>query len=47
MASVPPSDLPDQGPIEAPEPTQMPSEVGPMPGDIDQPSPDTSPVVQQ
>jgi hypothetical protein len=39
MASIPPEEpMPDTGPIEGPEPTPMPVELPPMPGDIDQPA---------
>jgi hypothetical protein len=40
MATVPsPDPEPDTGPIESPEPTHPPSELPPMPADIDQPAP--------
>ena len=40
MATVPqPDPMPDTGPIEQPQPTFPPSELPPLPDDIDQPAP--------
>lgn len=40
MATIPPPAGPDTSPVEAPaEPTVPPAETGPMPGDLDMPSP--------
>ena len=44
MASVPDPE-PDYGPVETPEPTAPPTELPPMPGDIDQPAPVSEPGV--
>jgi hypothetical protein len=34
-----PNPEPDTGPVEQPEPTVPPSELPPLPGDVDQPAP--------
>jgi len=40
MATIPsPEPTPDTGPMETPQPTSPPSEMPPMPADIDQPAP--------
>ena len=38
MASIP-NPEPDYGPVDSPQPTVPPSELPPMPGDIDMPEP--------
>ena len=43
MASIP-SPTPDYGPIDTPQPTEMPTELPPMPGDVDQPAPIGEPM---
>jgi hypothetical protein len=48
MASIPTEEpMPDTGPIEGPEPTPMPVELPPMPGDIDQPAAAEEPMTEQ
>jgi len=42
MASAP-NPEPDYGPIDNPEPSSPPSELPPLPGDIDQPAPISEP----
>lgn len=37
MASIP-NPEPDYGPIDSPQPEQTPTELPPMPGDVDQPT---------
>ncbi len=39
MATIPPIDpQPDTGPVESPEPTVPPSELPPIPDDVDRPA---------
>jgi hypothetical protein len=40
MATNPPTEpQPDTGPVESPEPIDVPTELPPMPGDVDPPVP--------
>jgi len=45
MATVP-NPEPDYGPVDSPQPTSPPSEMPPMPGDIDMPEPMGEPGVE-
>ncbi len=45
MATVP-NPEPDYGPVDSPMPTTPPSEMPPMPGDIDVPEPGVEGVIQ-
>ena len=45
MATVPTPE-PDYGPVDSPQPTAPPSEMPPMPGDVDSPAPVDAPGVE-
>lgn len=46
MATVP-NPEPDYGPVDSPQPTTPPSELPPMPGDVDVPEPGVENTVRQ